>query len=113
MWNNFWKGGRTIQYKQTANFTYTVPAIKVPALDWTNFRLVWIFLSMDRRIYAGDHLGMIAKYTEKKCYRRPEFFQALCEWRLLRELEQQSVSSPPGFRKNEQHQKKPPPGGTR
>jgi cell surface protein SprA len=39
MWSNFWKGGRTINYSQTANFTYTVPTNKIPALDWTTLRL--------------------------------------------------------------------------
>ncbi len=39
MWQNFWKGGRTVYYNQNANFTYTIPTTKVPFLDWTSFRL--------------------------------------------------------------------------
>ncbi len=38
MWNNFWKGGRSTDYKQNAVFTYTLPTTKIPLLDWTQVR---------------------------------------------------------------------------
>ncbi|CAL1516605.1 cell surface protein SprA [Chitinophaga sp. MM2321] len=33
---NFFKGGRTTNYMHNANFTYTLPTAKFPALSWTN-----------------------------------------------------------------------------
>ncbi len=32
MWTTPWKGGRTIAYTQTANFSYTLPTSKLPFL---------------------------------------------------------------------------------
>ncbi len=72
MWNNFWKGGRTILYQQTANFTYTVPTNKVPVLDWTTVRLgygssyQWTAAST----LARDLGNFIAEHTEKRCVGR-------------------------------------------
>ena len=42
MWENFWKGGRTVSYQHTANLSYTVPLQKIPALDWTTLRFSYV-----------------------------------------------------------------------
>ncbi|MFT3910577.1 MAG: cell surface protein SprA [Ferruginibacter sp.] len=39
VWKNLLKGGRNTLYNQTANFSYTVPTMKIPALDWTTVNL--------------------------------------------------------------------------
>lgn len=36
IWSNFFKGGRSVNYMHNANFTYTLPTAKFPALSWTN-----------------------------------------------------------------------------
>ena len=42
MWDNFFTGGRTISYQQTANLSYVLPTAKIPALDWTSVRVNYI-----------------------------------------------------------------------
>ena len=99
MWSNFWKGGRTIQYNQTANFTYTVPTNKVPALDWTTVRLgygssyQWTGAST-----IAITLGNSLQNTQKKDATADLNFSRLyAKWRLLRELDQQSMHPPPNL----------------
>ena len=105
MWDNFWKGGRTILYSQTANFTYTVPTNKVPALDWTNVRVgygssyQWTGASTLAR-----SLGNALQNTQKKDITADLNFSRLySKWRLLRELDQQASPLPPNLpgRKND------------
>ncbi|HSC54986.1 MAG TPA: cell surface protein SprA [Phnomibacter sp.] len=38
---NLWKGGRNVNYDQTAVFGYTLPTQKFPFLDWTTARLTY------------------------------------------------------------------------
>jgi len=113
MWNNFWKGGRTIQYNQTANFTYTVPMNKIPALDWTTMRLgygssyQWTGAST-----LATTFGNAIQNTQKKDLTADLSFTRLyAKWRLLRELDQSSGKSPPnnlpGRKQDSLQQKKP------
>jgi cell surface protein SprA len=114
MWKNFWNGGRTIQYSQTANFTYTVPLQKVPALDWTTLRLgygssyQWTGAST-----LATLLGNTLNNTQKKDVTADLGFSRLyAKWRLLRELDQQSSSSTanlPGKKNDSLKQKNPQP----
>jgi len=39
VWRNLIKGGRNTLFNQTANFSYTVPMAKIPALDWATVNL--------------------------------------------------------------------------
>jgi cell surface protein SprA len=39
LWRNLMKGGRNTTFNQAANFSYTVPTSKLPALDWTTVNL--------------------------------------------------------------------------
>jgi len=39
MWGNFWRGGRTVLYTQTASASYKLPIDKIPALDWTQVQM--------------------------------------------------------------------------
>ena len=112
MWSNFWKGGRTINYSQTANFTYTVPTNKIPALDWTTLRLgygssyQWTGAST-----LATQLGNELQNTQKKDASADLNFSRLySKWRLLRELDQQSSSNPPNLpgRKNDTLKQKRP-----
>src|SRR5690349_19946651 len=42
MWDNFWKGGRTVLYTQTATASYVLPTTKVQFLDWTAVRVNYV-----------------------------------------------------------------------
>jgi cell surface protein SprA len=97
MWNNFWKGGRTIQYTQTANFTYTVPTNKLPALDWTTMRLgygssyTWTGASL-----IAVSLGNSLQNTQaKNATGDLNFSKLYSKWRLLRDLETTAPPPPP------------------
>jgi cell surface protein SprA len=113
MWNNFWKGGRTIQYNQTANFTYTLPMNKIPALDWTTMRLgygssyQWTGAST-----LATSFGNAIQNTQKKDATADLSFTRLyAKWRLLREIEQPTGKPPPnnlpGRKSDSLQQKKP------
>jgi cell surface protein SprA len=113
MWKNFWKGGRNIQYSQTANFTYTVPLQKIPALDWTTLRVgygssyQWTVAST----LATQYGNSIQNTQKKDATADLNFSRLYAKWRLLRELDQQTGSSPPtlpGKRMDSLKQKKPP-----
>jgi cell surface protein SprA len=114
MWDNFFKGGRTIQYQQTANFTYTVPTNKLPIIDWTTLRLgygssyQWTGAST-----LATQLGNFIQNTQKKDASADLNFSRLYgKWRLLRELDQQAANAPPpnlpGKKNDSLKQKKPP-----
>ncbi len=97
MWENFFKGGRTIQYQQAANFTYTVPTNKLPAIDWTTLRLgygstyLWTGAST-----LATQLGNFIQNTQKRDLSADLNFSRLYgKWRLLRELDQQAANAPP------------------
>ncbi|HVY73420.1 MAG TPA: cell surface protein SprA, partial [Puia sp.] len=97
MWKNFWKGGRTISYQQSANFTYTVPTNKVPALDWTKFQLAygssyqWTAASLLTR-----SLGNSIQNSQKKDVTGDLNFSRLyAKWHLLRDLDRQAPAPTP------------------
>ena len=99
MWQNFWKGGRTVQYSQTANFTYTVPTNKIPALDWTTLRLgygssyQWTGASK-----LAVALGNSIQNSQKKDASADlNFTRLYSKWKLLRELDQQSSPAQPNL----------------
>ena len=85
MWDNFFKGGRTIQYQQTANFTYTVPTNKIPIIDWTTLRLgygssyQWTGAST-----LATQLGNFIQNTQKRDASADLNFSRLYgKWRLI------------------------------
>ena len=99
MWDNFWKGGRTVQYNQTANFTYTVPTNKVPALDWTTLRVgygssyQWTGAST-----LAVTFGNSLQNTQKKDATADlNFTRLYAKWRLLRELDQHGTAPAPNL----------------
>lgn len=88
MWDNFWKGGRTISYQQTATFTYTLPTAKIPLLDWTTVRANynatynWIAASLLART-LGNTLsntqtrGLTGEFDFTKLYSKSRWLRAL------------------------------------
>ena len=107
MWNNFWKGGRSVLYQQSANATYTLPTSKVPFLDWTTIRLgygatyQWTAASQ-----LAVTLGNTLQNTNKKDVTGDLNFRRLySKWKLLRSLDK---PPPPPARPNQPGRKPEP-----
>ena len=90
MWSNFWKGGRTILYMQSANATYTLPLAKIPALDWTTVRAgysstyTWTGASQ-----LATYLGNSIQNTQQRTLLADlDFTRLYSKWKLLGRLDQ-------------------------
>ncbi len=90
MWSNFWKGGRTVLYSQSANATYTLPTSKIPLLDWTTIRAgysatyTWTGASQ-----LATTLGNSLQNTQQKTVLADlDFTRLYGKWKLLRGLDQ-------------------------
>ncbi|OQP51291.1 cell surface protein SprA [Niastella yeongjuensis] len=101
MWNNFWKGGRTIEYNHKATVSYTFPTSKLPFLDWTNLRAGytatydWLAASLLAR-----ELGNTLSNTQSKNLTfEMDFTRLYAKSRLLRAFDEDAPPAPP-----------PPPG---
>jgi cell surface protein SprA len=112
MWDNFWRGGRTILYTQTANATYTLPTDKLPILDWTMIKAgysssyTWTGASQ-----LATYLGNSIQNTQQRTLLVDlDFTRLYGKWRLLRGLEQSALGPPRGPvpTKDTSHNKKPP-----
>ncbi len=90
MWDNFWKGGRTISYEHTANLTYTLPLGKIPALDWTSVRLSYnanynfiaaslIARTLGNTLVNGQQKNATAEFDLTKLYSKSRFLRAVEE----------------------------------
>lgn len=99
MWNNFWKGGRTVLFQQAFSTTYTVPTQKIPFLDWTTIRAgyastyQWTTASL-----LALNLGNSIQNTQKiEVTGDFSFTRLYAKWGLLRGLEQSTQQgNPPG-----------------
>ncbi|HEX4850400.1 MAG TPA: cell surface protein SprA, partial [Puia sp.] len=96
MWDNFWKGGRTVLYTQNANFTYTLPTNKLPIIDWTTVRLGYgSGYSWNTASLLAKSLGNSIQNTQKKDLTGELNFSRLySKWRLLRDIDQSSSNFP-------------------
>jgi cell surface protein SprA len=97
MWDNFWKGGRTIQYNQKATVSYTLPTSKLPFLDWTTVRAGytanydWLAASLIAR-----ELGNTLSNTQQKNLTAElDFTRLYAKSRFLRAIEEDVPPSQP------------------
>lgn len=96
MWSNFWKGGRTVLYNQSANATYTLPTSKLPLLDWTTIRAgysatyTWTGASQLAKTFGNS----IQNTQQRTVLADLDFTRLYSKWKLLRGLDQ-----PPGAAK--------------
>ena len=115
MWKNFWKGGRTIAYNQTANFTYTVPTTKIPFLDWTTLRLGYgsSYQWTGASTLATQYGNFIQNTQKKDASADLNLTRLYAKWRLLRELDQPTTAPPPTLpgKKNDSLNQKNPQSG--
>ncbi len=92
MWRNFWKGGRNTLYRQTANFTYTLPTTKFPLVDWTtlnvSYQATYGWIGASR---LAVNLGnIIENGQQKEATAQLDFNRLYQKSKWLRQLEQPS-----------------------
>jgi cell surface protein SprA len=103
MWDNFWKGGRTVFYTQNANFTYTLPTSKFPLLDWTiiraNYSATYSWIGASQ---LATYLGNTLQNSQQRtAIAELDFTRLYSKWRLLRGLDQPAQGQQrPGAGKN-------------
>lgn len=97
MWDNFWKGGRTISYQQRASFTYLLPTNKIPFLDWTTVRASYIanFDWVGASLVARELGNTLANSHEKLISAELDFQRLYSKSRLLRAFEEEGGPPPP------------------
>ena len=90
MWGNFWKGGRTVLYSQSANASYTLPTSKIPLLDWTTIRAgysatyTWTGASQLAVTFGNS----IQNTQQRTLLADLDFTRLYGKWKLLRGLDQ-------------------------
>jgi cell surface protein SprA len=97
MWQNFWKGGRTISYTHNANFSYTLPTTKIPLLDWTTVRVAYTasFNYIAASLIARNLGNSIANTQQKSLNAELDFTRLYSKSKFLRSLEEDAPAAPP------------------
>ena len=110
MWDNFWKGGRTVLYTQSANATYTLPTGKIPFLDWTKVQAgysatyTWTGASQ-----LALTLGNSLQNTQQRTLLADlDFTRLYSKWKLLRNLDQVPRPAAQGRNGQDTARNKPP-----
>ncbi len=112
MWNHFWKGGRNINYDQTANFTYTLPTQKLPLTDWTTVRVGylarynWMAASLDT--FARSLGNFIGNAAEKNITGEFDLTRLYNKSRFLRSLDWDQAPAPQAAAPKDSTGKAPP-----
>jgi cell surface protein SprA len=97
MWDNFWKGGRTIQYTQKATFSYTLPTNKLPFLDWMTVRAGytatydWLAASLIARNLGNT----LSNSQQKNLTAELDFTRLYAKSRLLRAFDEDAPPPAP------------------
>ncbi|RPD38878.1 cell surface protein SprA [Chitinophaga barathri] len=114
---NFWKGGRTTNYFQNANVTYTLPTAKVPALSWTNVALSyateyrWIGASrlatyLGNAIENSNQKTLTAEFKFNELYNRNKWLRKInANAASGGEYVPPGMSNTPGAQKQQQDKK--------
>jgi cell surface protein SprA len=112
MWDRFWKGGRTIFYTQTANFTYAVPINKIPLLDFASVRASYSasFNWVGASLIARNLGNTISNTQQKEVYGEFDLTRLYNKSRFLRALEEEAPAgaapAAPGVNKKDSTGKK-------
>ncbi len=96
MWENFWKGGRTISYHQNASFSYMLPTAKIPFLDWTTIRASYIatYDWIGASLLARSLGNTLSNSQQKILSAELDFTRLYSKSRLLRALEEDGLAPP-------------------
>jgi cell surface protein SprA len=97
MWDNFWKGGRTILYNQNANFQYTLPINKIPALSWTKIQVGYVasFNWLGASLIARNLGNSIANTQQKNATAEFDLTNLYSKSRWLRALDEEPAPAAP------------------
>ncbi len=90
MWNNFYTGGRNVDYNQKVVLTYTLPTQKFPFLDWTQMRasytgnytwmassLLMQALNQGNFLENGNDRTVNGEFDFSRLYRKSKWLAAL------------------------------------
>jgi cell surface protein SprA len=96
VWDNFWKGGRTISFQQNANASYTFPTSKLPLLDWTTFRTSYnaTFNWLGASLIARNLGNTLANTQTINVTGELDFTRLYQKSRFLRALEEDAPPAP-------------------
>ncbi len=96
VWTNFWKGGRTISYNQTANASYMLPTSKLPLLDWTTVRVNYVasFNWLAASLIARNLGNTISNEQQKNATAEFDFTRLYSKSRFLRAIEEDTPNIP-------------------
>ncbi|MBC7848542.1 MAG: cell surface protein SprA, partial [Chitinophagaceae bacterium] len=96
VWDNLWKGGRTIAFDQTAGISYTLPINKIPILDWTSVRVSYnsTFNWLAASLIARNLGNSMANTQQKNLTSELDFTRLYSKSRFLRALEDDSPPPP-------------------
>lgn len=102
LWSNFWKGGRTISYNQTANISYVLPTTKFPALDWTTVRINYVanYNWLAASLIARNLGNTLANEQQRNATAEFDFTRLYSKSRLLRALEENAPAAATGAPKD-------------
>jgi cell surface protein SprA len=97
MWDNFFKGGRTVLYQQNANISYTLPTAKLPLLDWTNVRVGYVatYDWLGASLIAKSLGNSLSNSQQKNAIGEFDFTRLYAKSRWLRALEDEAVPGEP------------------
>ncbi|MDR3712916.1 MAG: cell surface protein SprA [Puia sp.] len=115
MWDNFFRGGRNINYTQTVNMAYTLPTNKLPLTDWTNIQAAYsASYTWTGASELARSLGNTLQNTQQRTVNADfDFTRLYAKWRILRGLDQTAApartSSPGGRGQDTSSRRRPPP----
>lgn len=98
MWDNFWKGGRTISYVQNASVSYTFPTSKIPLIDWTSFRASYnsTYNWLGASLLARNLGNTLSNTQQRNVTGELDFTRLYSKSRFLRALEEDAPQAQPG-----------------
>ncbi len=96
LWDNLWKGGRTISFQQNATASYTLPTSKIPLLDWTTVRASYsaTFNWLGASLIARNLGNTLANTQQKNLTGEMDFTKLYSKSRFLRALEDEAPPPP-------------------
>ncbi|RFS24572.1 cell surface protein SprA [Chitinophaga silvatica] len=110
---NFFKGGRNTNYMHNANFTYTLPTSKFPALSWTNVSLGYsteyrwtgasqLALYLGNAIENSQQKTLRAEFKFTELYNKSKFLRDINDPRRMNNNNQNNNNKKPN--NNQQNQ---------
>ena len=97
MWDNFWRGGRTISYQQNTNISYVLPTSKLPLIDWTTVRVSYVanYNWLAASLLARNLGNTLSNGQQKNATAELDLASLYQKSRFLRAFEEESPTPPP------------------